>query len=135
MSVKKLRKGSNRTWKLRQINLVQVILEAHDNDKNTRKRQQCKQISSMFISSGIQTQLISSSGIYKWCLDQLTSDILQVVLMKIASVQEMVIIDKSYEWFHGCSYTWYIQIITLLQVVFTSCVQINLQVISYKWHS
>ena len=47
--------------------------------------------------------------IYKWCLDQPTSDILQVVLMKIGSVQEMAIIDKSiihvvshlYIWYHS----------------------------------
>ena len=43
----------------------------------------------------------SSSGIYKWCLDQLTSDILQVVLMKIANVKEKVFIDKSNKWFHA----------------------------------
>ena len=42
----------------------------------------------------------SSSGIYKWCLDQLTSDILQVVLMKIENVQEMVFIDKTNKWLH-----------------------------------
>jgi hypothetical protein len=58
MCVIKLREGSNWTWKLRQINLVQVILEAHDNDKSTRKRQQCKWISSLFVSGGIQTQFI-----------------------------------------------------------------------------
>ena len=46
----------------------------------------------------------SSSCIYKWCLDQLTSDILQMVLMKIASVQEMIMIDKSYKWFHDNCY-------------------------------
>ena len=46
----------------------------------------------------------SSSGIYKWCLDQVTSDILQVVLMKIASVQEMIMIDKSYKWFNDNYY-------------------------------
>ena len=33
--------------------------------------------------------------IHKWCLHQPTSDILQVVLMKIANAQEMVVIDKS----------------------------------------
>ena len=38
---------------------------------------------------------IFSRRIHKWCLDQLTSDILQVVLMKIANVQEIVFIDKS----------------------------------------
>jgi hypothetical protein len=42
-----------------------------------------------------------SRGIYKWCPDQLTSDILQVVLMKIANVQEVIFIDKSYKWFHA----------------------------------
>ena len=46
----------------------------------------------------------SSSGIYKSCLDQLTSHILQVILMKIASVQEMIMIDKSYKWFHDNCY-------------------------------
>ena len=49
-------------------------------------------------SSGIQTQ---TRRIHKWCLDQLTSDILQVVLMKIANVQEMIFIDKSNKWFHA----------------------------------
>jgi hypothetical protein len=43
----------------------------------------------------------SSHGIYKCCLDQLTSDILQMVLMKIAYVQEVIIIDKSFKWFHA----------------------------------
>jgi len=46
----------------------------------------------------------SSSSVYKWCLDQLTSDILHMVLMKIASVQEMIMIDKSYKWFHDNCY-------------------------------
>jgi hypothetical protein len=57
--VKKLVIGSNRAWKLRQINLVQVILEAHDNDSNnsTSTRQQRKWISSLFVSSGILTQV------------------------------------------------------------------------------
>ena len=112
MSVKKLREGSNQTWKLSQINLVQVILEAHDNDKSTRKRQQCKWISSLF---QYLDSIDSSSGVYKWYLDQLTSDILQVVLMKIANVQEMIFIDKSNKWFHNRKffqvvshlYTWY----------------------------
>jgi hypothetical protein len=36
-----------------------------------------------------------------WCLDQATSDILQMVLMKIANIQEMVFIDKSNKWFHA----------------------------------
>jgi hypothetical protein len=57
----------------------------------------------------------SSHGIYKWCLDQLTSDILQMVLMKMAYVQEMALIDKSNKWIHtrkffqvvSHSYTWY----------------------------
>ena len=53
MSVKKLREGSNWTWKFKQINLVQVNLEAHDSDKSTSTRQQCKWISSLFVSSGI----------------------------------------------------------------------------------
>ena len=39
--------------------------------------------------------------IHKWCLDQLASDILQVVLMKIENVQEMVLlINQSYTWYH-----------------------------------
>jgi hypothetical protein len=42
-----------------------------------------------------------SSRIHKWYLDQLISDILQVVLMKIANVQEMVLlINQSYKWYH-----------------------------------
>ena len=45
--------------------------------------------------------MIFSSKIHKWCLDQLTSDILQVVLMKIANVQEMVLLtNQSYMWYH-----------------------------------
>jgi hypothetical protein len=38
-----------------------------------------------------------SHGIHKWCLDQLTSDILQVVLVKIENVQEVNIIAKSFK--------------------------------------
>jgi hypothetical protein len=38
------------------------------------------------------------------CLDQLISDILQVLLMKIANVQEMVLINKSNKWFHGSKF-------------------------------
>ena len=92
--IKKLVIGSNQTWKLRQINLVKSKLEAHDNDKSTGTRQQCKLISSL---NCFKWHLESSipSRIHKWCLDQLTSDILQVVLMKIENVQEMVFIDKS----------------------------------------
>ena len=37
--VKKLVIGSNQTWKLRQINLVKLKLEAHDNDESTSTRQ------------------------------------------------------------------------------------------------
>ena len=56
-----------------------------------------------------------SRRIHKWCLDQLTSDILQVVLMKIENVQEMVFIDKTNKWLHARKlfhmvshfYTWY----------------------------
>jgi hypothetical protein len=33
MCVKKLREGSNRTWRPRQINLVQVNIEAHEENK------------------------------------------------------------------------------------------------------
>jgi hypothetical protein len=73
--VKKLVIGSNQTWKLRQINLVQVILEALEDDNNSRTRQHCKWIS----RSNFKWYLDSadlSSGIHKWCLDQPTSDIL-----------------------------------------------------------
>ena len=57
----------------------------------------------------------SLRSIYKWYLDQLTSDILQVVLMEIANVPEMVFINKSNKWFHvsklfqvvSHSYAWY----------------------------
>ena len=35
------------------------------------------------------------------CIDQLTSDILQVVLMKIENVEEMVFIDKTNKWLHN----------------------------------
>ena len=45
-----------------------------------------------------------SSGIHQWCLDQQTNDILQVVLMKIANVQEIVFIDKSIKWFHASKF-------------------------------
>ena len=48
-----------------------------------------------------------SSRIHKWCLDQLISDILQMVLMKIANVQEMVFIDKSTLHVVSHLYTWY----------------------------
>ena len=56
-----------------------------------------------------------SRSIHKWCLDQLISDILQMVLIKIANVQEMVFINKSNKWFHARkffqvvshSYMWY----------------------------
>ena len=37
---------------------------------------------------------------YLVCLFQLTSDILHMVVMIIANVQEMVFIDKSNKWFH-----------------------------------
>ena len=60
----------------------------------------------------VVSKLDLSSGIHKWCLDQLTSDILQVVLMKIANVQEMIFIDKSNKWFQDRP-KWY----TLLHVV------------------
>jgi hypothetical protein len=49
-----------------------------------------------------------------WCLDQLTSDIRQVVLIKIANIQEMVLltnstsgfmVEGSFKWYH--IYTWY----------------------------
>ena len=36
--VKKLVISSNWTWKLRQINLVQFILEAHDDDKEYKQK-------------------------------------------------------------------------------------------------
>jgi hypothetical protein len=55
-----------------------------------------------------------SSGIHKWCLDQLTNDILQVVLMKTAKVQEMVFIDKSNKWFHTRKF---FQVVSHLHVV------------------
>ena len=55
-----------------------------------------------------------SSGIHKWCLDQPTSDILQVVLIKIANVQEMVFIDKSDKWFHDRRF---FQVVSHLHVV------------------
>ena len=38
MSVKKLREGSNWTWKLRQINLVQVNLDAHDSEREYKHK-------------------------------------------------------------------------------------------------
>ena len=53
MCVRKLREGSNQTWKLRDIYLVQVIIESHDGDKSTRTRQQYKWISSLYVSRGI----------------------------------------------------------------------------------
>ena len=52
--------------------------------------------------------------IHKWCLNQLTSDILQVVLMKLANVQEIVFIDKSNKWFHTRRL---FQMISYIQVV------------------
>ena len=55
----------------------------------------------------VVSKLDLSSGIHKWCLDQLTNDILQVVLMKIANVQEMVFIDKSIIHVVSHLYTWY----------------------------
>jgi hypothetical protein len=38
--------------------------------------------------------------LFQMVLDQLTSVILQVVLMRIANVQEIIFIDKSNKWFH-----------------------------------
>ena len=104
--VKKLVIDSNRTWKLKQINLVKSKLEAHDNDKSTSTRQQCKWISSLNCFKWHLDSSISSR-IHKWCLDQLTSDIVQVVLMKIANVQEIVFIDKSIIHMVSHLYTWY----------------------------
>ena len=49
----------------------------------------------------VVSKLDLSSGIHKWCLDQLTSDILQVVLMMIANVQEIILLtNQSYTWYH-----------------------------------
>ena len=50
-----------------------------------------------------------SSGIHKWCLDQSTSDILQVAFMKIANIQEKVLLtnptsgsmlENASKWYH-----------------------------------
>ena len=79
--VKKLVIGSNQTCKFRQINLVQVNLEAHDSDKSTSTRQQYKWISSLFVCFKWYLDSNFLRRIHKWCLDQLTSDILQVVLI------------------------------------------------------
>jgi len=104
--IKKLVIGSNQTWKLRQINLVKSKLEAHDNDKSTSTRQQCKWISSLNCFKWHLDPSISSR-IHKWCLDQLTSDILHMVIMIIANVQEIVFIDKSIICVVSHLYTWY----------------------------
>ena len=71
--------------------------------------------------------------IYKWCLDQLTSDILQVVLMKIENVQEMFFIDKTNKWIHDRKlfqvvshfYTWYQSYKTVVPQV----------ILNFKWSS
>jgi hypothetical protein len=59
-----------------------------------------------------------SHGIHKWCLYQLTSDILQMVLMKIAYVQEMVLIDKFNKWIHTRKFfTWYLHMVSCKMIV------------------
>ena len=73
---------------------VQIIVQEKDNNTNGY----------LVCFKWYLDSIDSSSGIYKSCLDQLTSHILQVILMKIASVQEMIMIDKSYKWFHDNYY-------------------------------
>ena len=73
---------------------VQIIVQEKDNNANGY----------LVCFKWYLDSIDSSSGIYKSCLDQLTSHILQVILMKIASVQEMIMIDKSYKWFHDNYY-------------------------------
>jgi hypothetical protein len=69
-------------------------------NKSTSTRQQCKWISSLDCFKWHLDSSISSR-IHKWCLDQLISDILQVVIMKIANVQEMPLLtNQSYMWYH-----------------------------------
>ena len=75
-------------------------------NKSTSTRQQCKWISSLNCFKWHLDSSISSR-IHKWCIDQLTSDILQVVLMIIANVQEIVFIDKSIIYVVSHIYTWY----------------------------
>ena len=53
----------------------------------------------------VQAQDNNANGYLVWI--QLTSDILQVVLMKIVNVQEMVFIDKSIIHVVSHLYTWY----------------------------
>ena len=63
----------------------------------------------------------------------LTSDILQVILMKIANVQKIVFIDKSNKWFHASKffqvvshfYTWYQSYKTVVPQV----------ILNFKWSS
>ena len=71
--VKKLVIGSNRTWKLRQINLVQVNLEAHD------KLQEYKYMTTM--------QMDIYFDYFKWYLKSYTSGVIptyEVVSIKNA---------------------------------------------------
>ena len=57
------------------------------------------------IVTRVQAQDNNANGYLVWI--QLTSDILQVVLMKIVNVQEMVFIDKSIIHVVSHLYTWY----------------------------
>ena len=70
-------------------------------NKSTSTRQQCKWICYFYCFKWYLDSNNLSRRIHKWCLDQLISDILQVVLMKIVNIQEMVLLlNQSYTWYH-----------------------------------
>ena len=57
---------------------------------------------------------------------KLTSDILQVVLMKIANIQEMVFITKSIKWFHASKF---FHVVSHFYMWYQSCKTVVPQVI------
>ena len=98
--VKKLVIGVNQTWKLRQINLVQVIIKAHDNDsdKSTSTRQQYKWISSLFqvvsrLKYFIKNSQVVSRPTHKWYSTNGTHD-------NSKCWRNGFLTKQSYMWYH-----------------------------------